>query len=77
MSGVKRKVDRLGRLVLPKSYRDALGLSENSKVCVSLNDGVISITPTDEKCAMCGNKENLHQVLRLCASCIEKVKSTT
>ena len=40
MSGVKRKIDKLGRLVLPKSYREALGIDENSSVVVSLDEGM-------------------------------------
>ena len=77
MSGIERKIDKLGRLVLPISYREALGLTENSKVTVHLDNGVISIIPTEEECLLCGKNENLNRALHICESCIEKVKNTT
>ena len=59
MNGIERRIDKLGRLVLPISYRNALGLSENSRVRISLCDGEISISPIEEKCVICGaNKES-------------------
>ena len=76
MNGIERRIDKLGRLVIPISYRSSLGLSENSRVTVVLCEGAISIYPIEEKCAICGNKEKVHPSLRLCPPCIEKVKST-
>ena len=77
MSGVRRKVDRLGRLVLPKSYREALGINENSRVVVSLDEGIITVTPVENRCVLCGSKANLHNSINLCKCCIEAIKNTT
>ena len=76
MNGIERRIDKLGRLVLPISYRNALGISENSRVRISLCDGEISIIPIEEKCVMCGANKDINPSLRLCAVCIEKVKMT-
>jgi transcriptional pleiotropic regulator of transition state genes len=75
MSGIERRVDKLGRVVLPIRYRERLGLKENSKVNIHLSDDSIFITPAEEKCIMCGSKEKIHSELCLCSRCIEKVKT--
>ena len=48
MSGVKRQVDRLGRIVIPISYRKYLNLNENSSVNISLENDSIIITADTE-----------------------------
>ena len=75
MSEIERRVDKLGRVVLPIRYRERLGLTENSKVNIYLNEDNILITPTEEKCIMCGSKEKLNRDLSLCSCCIEKIKT--
>ena len=75
MSGVERRVDKLGRVVIPIGYRERLGLTENSKVNISLDDEIISITPVKEKCVMCGSEEQVNHSLCLCHNCIERVKT--
>ena len=74
MSGIERKVDKLGRIVLPIGYRDRLGLSENSKVSVSISGNELIITPLEKKCAICGKKEDLHTSLPICSYCAEMIK---
>ena len=46
----ERKIDNLGRLVIPKDIRRILGISENSPLCISLEGDKIVITknPSDE-----------------------------
>ena len=46
MSGIERQIDKLGRVVLPISFRRRLALTENSKVRISLDDNAIIITPS-------------------------------
>ena len=75
MSGIERKVDKLGRVVLPVGYREHLGLAENSKVNISMENEAILITPVGEKCVMCGSKEEINKSLSLCPHCIERVKA--
>ena len=75
MKGIERQIDRLGRVVLPISFRRCLNLSENSSVYISLENDAIIITPTEKRCALCGSVSNLHSDLQLCESCIKQVKS--
>ena len=75
MSGIERQIDRLGRVVLPISYRRRLALTENSKVRISLGDNAIIITPSGKCCALCGSDSNLRDDIQLCNDCIKKVKN--
>ena len=53
-SGIERKIDRLGRVVIPSSIRERFGLSEGSYVEVSIRDGMIVLTPMQACCPVCG-----------------------
>ena len=41
-------MDRAGRVLLPASVRDALGLKPGSRLILDLEDQVITLTPTRE-----------------------------
>jgi AbrB family looped-hinge helix DNA binding protein len=53
-SGIERKIDSLGRVVIPSSIRDRYGLSEGTYVEMSVRDGIIVLTPMQERCPVCG-----------------------
>ena len=55
MSTVEKKIDRLGRIVLPIEFREKLGLKNNSSVFVSLCENYISVFSRENKCALCEN----------------------
>lgn len=40
-----KKVDKLGRIVLPINYRKALGLQMDSEVILGMDNGVITAEP--------------------------------
>jgi AbrB family looped-hinge helix DNA binding protein len=42
---VTRKIDHLGRVVIPKAYRDQLNIQEGAEMQVDLVDGAITIKP--------------------------------
>lgn len=74
MSTVEKKIDRLGRIVLPIEFREKLGLKNNSSVFVSLCENYISVFSRENKCALCENSFEGIRELRLCDSCIKKAK---
>lgn len=53
-TGVDRKVDDLGRIVLPKEIRDPFGLNKGSKVELYINNGFICIKPHESINTLCG-----------------------
>ena len=75
MSAIEKEVDSLGRVVIPINFRRKLGIEANSKVTVSLGNGVISIFPLDTRCALCGKAAVEKKEIRLCEKCILKIKA--
>ena len=71
---IEKKIDRLGRVVLPKSYRDKLCLKANDKVAISLDKSNIIIASDKAFCALCGKTINYDTTVPLCKPCILKVK---
>ena len=74
MKGIVRKVDRLGRIVLPREFRSSLKIGVGSDVCIDLNNGSMILTPTQSICGICGSIITEARKLRLCDSCISAVK---
>ena len=73
------KVDKLGRVVIPKVYREEFDLRLDSEVNIlPLPDGcgvaVMSLVP---HCAACGTEESLEIVngIALCSECLSKIRS--
>lgn len=55
MAKTKRvKVDAQGRVLIPPHIRKELGLNAGQVVEVSLEDGIIQILPTGDRCYVCG-----------------------
>ena len=55
MAKTSRRIDELGRVVIPVHIRKALNLTTNNRVELSLDDdGKIVIQATEERCSLCG-----------------------
>ena len=74
MRGVERKIDNLGRIVIPISHRKALGLSSEDTVTISLESDKIIISPKKLICACCGQSLDHTSNMRICQSCISYIK---
>ncbi|MBQ8371624.1 MAG: AbrB/MazE/SpoVT family DNA-binding domain-containing protein [Clostridia bacterium] len=75
MRGIEKDFDNLGRVVVPKKFREKLGIEDNSTVIVSLTDDAIIISPKQKRCALCENKIKNERSIRVCDNCILKIKS--
>ena len=74
MDAIVRRVDKLGRIVLPMNYRKALGLEPDSEVVLGIDDGIITVKPCGEGCRLCGSRDNVNEQFSLCVTCITKIK---
>ena len=74
MSSVEKEFDKLGRIVIPAEFRKRLGIELGAQVLISLCEDHIRISPTENRCALCGKRENYNKNLRLCNDCINAVK---
>lgn len=73
MNGITRKVDELGRIVLPKEFRNALNVGTCCDMNMEIKDGSIILTPAQHICALCG-KVIATKKIKLCDDCIALVK---
>ncbi|AOY76662.1 AbrB/MazE/SpoVT family DNA-binding domain-containing protein [Clostridium formicaceticum] len=74
-TGIVRKIDDLGRLVIPKETRRNLGIKEGDPVEFYVEDEKIIIQKFQRQCIFCGNQEDLKLVLDkpVCASCLDTI----
>lgn len=75
MAQVEKTVDNLGRVVLPIKFRNQLGIKNNSKVFLFLEENAIRITPAKGICILCCKHSYENQEVRLCSICIERIKN--
>jgi len=69
-----RRMDVLGRVLIPKNMRQQLGLGENSVVNMTLENGKIIIEPSNECCLFCGSDEDVIEFKgrRVCKKCLKE-----
>jgi len=75
-TGVSRKVDDLGRIVLPAELRRSFDIREGDHVDISIEEDRIILQKRRSLCTFCGSNEALrsfreHQV---CGSCLSELK---
>lgn len=75
-TGIVRRVDELGRIVLPKELRDTLDIPERTLLEIYTEDDAIILKKHEMACVFCGNTENLSvlQGKPVCAACLGKLK---
>lgn len=80
--GIVRKVDELGRIVLPKELRDTFNIKGGAKgtgdpLEIYVDGDNIILRKYSPGCHCCGNADILVEVcgIKLCASCLEKFKN--
>lgn len=78
--GISRRIDTLGRLVIPKEIRTQLGWREGEEItlmaCVMDNEEVVIARKTRPYCVICGSRKRLQRVSEdrfVCKSCLAKV----
>lgn len=76
-TGIVRKVDDLGRVVLPKEMCRTLGIGVRDPVDIYMDDGRIVIEPLHLQCVRCGISGKAGQVevagVTMCRSCAQAV----
>ncbi len=74
MTQFVRKLDNMGRIVLPAEYRKKTGITDLSEVRITEKDGKIIVEKLNPKCKICGSEENVHTEMFVCEKCIAKIK---
>ena len=68
------KIDKLGRLVIPKEYRKKLGIDCGDEIDISAKDGELIIKPLALSCRICGIKLAENTRLPVYNSCIKSIR---
>lgn len=80
ISGIIRKVDVLGRVVIPKEIRDFLEIKEQTPLEVFKAGENIILRKYNPECVFCNQiKENslYYRNQKICPDCIKKLKKIT
>ena len=75
MSGIERKIDNLGRVVIPVGFRKRLGIDRDSRLIMSLENDMIIIRSNVFRCALCSVEISKDQNLPVCDACRQRIKN--
>lgn len=75
MTEYVRRIDKLGRIVIPMEYRKRVGLEIDDEASIIEENGKIVIQKKTPSCKICGSDENLNEEFSLCQKCIDKIKN--
>lgn len=76
-TGIVRKVDELGRVVLPIELRRTYGIDIKDPIEIFVDGDTIILKKHQETCYICNSTKNLKQFKgkNICLECIEFTKS--
>ncbi len=69
------KIDKLGRIVIPMTYRKQLGINAYDELSIIRDGNTIVISTLNGICKLCGGKLKTNVDIQLCKECIRRVKS--
>ncbi len=75
-TGMVRKVDELGRIVIPSEIRQSMGIQVRDSLEIYTDQHRIVLQKYSPSCIFCTNVENLvyFNSQRICPTCLEKIK---
>lgn len=75
-TGIVRKVDDLGRIVLPKELRKVLDIDERDPLEIFVDGSFIMLQKYEPSCVFCGNAGNVttFKGKNVCSNCIDELK---
>lgn len=76
-TGIVRKVDELGRIVLPIELRRTLNIDIKDPVEIFVDGDSIILRKYQSACVFCGSTEAVKQIKgkNICAACIDELKA--
>ena len=68
-----RKLDEVGRIVLPKEMRNALGWHNESNILITMQNNCLTLKAHPDSCIVCGNTVNIVPIHDkfICQACID------
>lgn len=74
-TGVARKVDQLGRVVLPAEVRRQFGISPGDLIEIAVDSDAILLTKVEDRCVFCGGTAGLSEFSGklVCSGCVSRL----
>ena len=74
-TGIVRKVDELGRVVLPIELRRTFGIEEKDTLEIYVDDDSIILKKYAQACVFCGGTDNVttYKGKNVCQGCIKEL----
>ena len=74
-TGVVRRVDELGRIVIPIELRNKLGIAEKDPLEIYVDGSNIVLKKFETNCVFCGSSKKLveYEDKLICNKCIKKL----
>ena len=75
-TGIVRKMDELGRIVLPKEMRKVMDINAKDAIEIFTDDNRIILQKYQPACSFCANADDivLFAGKRICRECLDKLK---
>lgn len=76
-TGIVRKVDELGRIVIPKELRKNLEIDEKDPLEIYVDGDIIILKKYEPFCTFCGGSHNVFTFSgkNICQDCAKKLQS--
>ena len=77
-TGIVRKVDELGRIVIPIELRRTLGIEEKDALEIYVEEDNIILRKYEQACIFCGKTKDVvpYKGKIVCEKCIEELKNS-
>jgi transcriptional pleiotropic regulator of transition state genes len=78
-TGIVRRVDDLGRIVLPMELRRTLGINVKDPMSISVDGERIIVSKHHDSCVLCGSLDDIVRIRdrAVCRTCVAVVKAQT
>lgn len=78
-TGVVRKIDELGRIVLPSELRRVFGIREGDELEISVNGEQVILQKRQDLCLFCGAEQPAVEFKgrRVCDACVNELGQQT
>jgi AbrB family transcriptional regulator, transcriptional pleiotropic regulator of transition state genes len=75
-TGIVRKVDELGRVVLPMELRRTMSIAEKDPLEIYVDGGTIILKKYEPTCVFCGDTKDVvsYKGKNICSNCMEELK---
>lgn len=74
-TGIVRRVDELGRIVIPKEMRKSLDIDQKDPIEISIDGSSIILQKYENRCVFCGAiKPTIkHKGKLMCSKCLKEI----